>query len=129
YVQRRATRRPCQRSNVVGVTRNDCQRERGNNRLAAVRKTRSVVVSCGRCACRRSTASSCRSTTISSSLKSCERGRSKTSWSTPRTTRQQSDQNKNQLIGFRGTDARLYDRRTPRRTGTELTHPTRSASS
>ena len=87
YVQRRATRRRCQRSSVAGVTRSDRQRDRGNNRLAAARKTRSVIVSCGRLVCRRSTESSCRSTTISSSLKSCERGRRNTSWSTQRTTR------------------------------------------
>ena len=40
-----------------------------------------VAVSCGRRVCRRSTESSCRSTTLSSSLKSCERGRSDTIWS------------------------------------------------
>src|SRR4051794_32766256 len=36
---------------------NERQRDRGNGRLAAARKTRSVFVSCGRSACRRSTAS------------------------------------------------------------------------
>jgi hypothetical protein len=95
YVQRRATRRRCQRDSVVGATRNDGQRERGDNRLAAARQTRSVVVSRARCVCRRSIASSCRRTTISSSLKSWERGRSKTSCSRQRTSRQQSEQNKN----------------------------------
>ena len=33
------------------MTRNDRQRDRGNSRLAAARKTRSVVVSCGRPVC------------------------------------------------------------------------------
>jgi hypothetical protein len=42
--------------------------------------------------------SSCRSTTISSSLNSCERRRRNTSCSTQRTTRYESDQNKNQLL-------------------------------
>jgi hypothetical protein len=86
YVQRRATRRRCQRSNVVGVTRNDRQVDRGNNRLVAARKDRSSSTAADVSA-RRTTASSCRSTTISSSLESCERGRSKTSWSRQRNAR------------------------------------------
>jgi hypothetical protein len=40
----------------------------------------------------------------------------------------QSDQNKNQLLGLRGTGARLYGRHTPRRIGTELTHLTGTTS-
>jgi hypothetical protein len=89
--QESAPRRPASRAGraepclaqylLHGATRNDGQRERDNNQLAAARKTRSVVVSRARWVCRRSTASSCRRTTISSSLKSCERGRSKTSCS------------------------------------------------
>jgi len=39
YVQRLATRRRCQRSSVVGVTKNDRQLGRGKSRLAAVKKT------------------------------------------------------------------------------------------
>jgi MFS family permease len=45
YVQRLATSRGCQRSNVPRVTRNDRQLDRGNSRRAAARKTQSGVVS------------------------------------------------------------------------------------
>ena len=48
YVQRRATRRRCQRSSVAGVTMNDRQLGRGSSRLAAASNTRSAIVSCGR---------------------------------------------------------------------------------
>jgi hypothetical protein len=57
---------------------NDRQLDRGRKRLAAASSTRSAVVSCGRFACRCSTESSCRSTTISSSLNASERRRSNT---------------------------------------------------
>jgi hypothetical protein len=87
YVQRLATSRRCHRSSVVGVTKNERQLDRGSSRLAAARRTRSADDNLGRSACRRRTASSCRSTTISSSLKSSERGRSDTSWSTQRSSR------------------------------------------
>jgi hypothetical protein len=87
YVQRRATSRRCQRSSVVWVTRNEPQRERGSSRLAAASKIRSLGCSCGRPAWRRSTDSSCRRTTISSSLKLSERGRRSTSCSRQRNAR------------------------------------------
>ncbi len=73
YVHRFATRRRCQSSRVVGVTRNDDHLTRGRSRLAAVRNKRSAPRNVGRWTCRRSTASSCRSTTISSSLNSGDR--------------------------------------------------------
>ena len=91
---------PAQR--VVGVTRNDRQLDRGNSRLAAVSKTRSVIASCGRRVCRRSTESSCRSTTISTSLNPSERRQSDATPNKHRNARYQSDQNKNQLLGISG---------------------------
>jgi hypothetical protein len=69
------------------VTKKDRQLDLDNSRLAAARSRRSVIVNCGRCVCRRNTESSCRSTTISSSLKSRERGHRNTSCSTQRTSR------------------------------------------
>ena len=76
YVQRFATSRRCQRSSVVGVTRNERQLACGSSRLAAARKTRSAGLSSGGPTWRRSTASSWRRTTISSSLNPSERRRS-----------------------------------------------------
>lgn len=71
--------RRCQASSVSEVTKNTLHRARGSSRLAAARKARSAGTSAGRETCRRSTASSWRSTTISSSLKSAERKQSRTS--------------------------------------------------
>jgi hypothetical protein len=124
YVQRRATSRRCQRNSVVGVTRNDRQLDRGNSRLAAVSKTRSVIVSCGRLVCRRSTESSCRNTTISSSLNPSERRRRDTTRNKHRNARYQSDQNKTNSSESAGTGARLYGRDARLKLGTELKHPT-----
>ncbi len=86
-VERLATRCRCQRSSVPGVTKSDRQRARGSSRLAAARSIRSARVTRGRPTCRRSTASSCPSRTISSSSNRSERGRSETSYSTQRSTR------------------------------------------
>lgn len=55
-------------NSVLGVTMNAPQLDRGSNRLAAANNVRSAEASCGRCTCRRKTASSCRSTTTCSSL-------------------------------------------------------------
>jgi len=75
YVQRLATSRRCQRSSVAGWTTNERQPDRGSSRLAAARNTRSADFRSARPLCRRSTASSWRSSTISSSLNSSERKR------------------------------------------------------
>jgi len=74
---------------------------------------------------RLTTASSCRRTTISSSLKSCERGRPRraAAGSGPagsKTTRSRTNSSEGQRGG------RLYGRNSPPEDGTELTHPTRS---
>src|SRR6266542_1618795 len=61
------------------------------SRLAAARKTRSVSSRRGRATWRRRTASSCRSTTISSSLNSRDRGRSAATASARRNSRYTSD--------------------------------------
>jgi hypothetical protein len=124
YVQRRATSRRCQPSSDAGVTRNDGRLDHGNSRLAAARKTRSVIVSCGRLIWRRSTESSCRSTTISSSLKSCERERRKRSCSTQRTKRYKSDQDMNHSSESAGPAHDSTGRHDGLRSETELTHPT-----
>jgi hypothetical protein len=79
-VQRFATKRRCQRSSVVGVIMKDRQRVRGRSWLAPAKNMRSIVVIAGRRVCRRRVASSCRSTTISNSLKSCERQRKTANW-------------------------------------------------
>jgi RNA polymerase sigma factor (sigma-70 family) len=64
------------RSKLKTWIMNDRQRSRARNRrLAAARKSRSTVVHTGRVRARRRTASSWRSTTISSSLKSFDRTR------------------------------------------------------
>jgi hypothetical protein len=126
YVQRRATSRRCQRSSVVGVTRNDRQLDRGNSRLAAAKKTRSLIASCGRLVCRRSTDSSCRNTTISSSLKPSERRQSDTTLQTSSgTPGSRATRTRTSSSEFSGTGARLYGRQARPRRGTESTHPTR----
>ena len=78
-VHRRAMSRRCHASKVSGVTKNAPHRGLGSSRLAAARKARSAGRNAGRDTCRRSTASSWRSTTISSSLKSDERKHRSTS--------------------------------------------------
>jgi hypothetical protein len=86
-VQRRATSPRCHRSSVLGVTKNEPQRERGSSRLAAASRSRSLGRNCGRPACRRSTDNSCRRTTISSSLKPSDRARRSTICSKQRNAR------------------------------------------
>jgi hypothetical protein len=71
--QRQPGSPPVNLHSVVGVTRNDDHLTRGRRRLAAAKKSRSVDRSAGRQTCRRSTASSWRSTLISSSLNSVDR--------------------------------------------------------
>src|SRR5690349_4146300 len=90
---------------------NDFHCDLGSSRLAAAKNARSAELSWGRSTCRRRTVSSCRSTTISSSLNSLERGRRSTSCSNQRKARYQNDQNKRaRLLGIRGTGDRLYAR-------------------
>jgi hypothetical protein len=69
---------------VAGVTMNQVHIARSNNRLAAVKRTRSAATSDGRLVVRRTTASSWRSPTISNSLNSRERNRRTTSCITRR---------------------------------------------
>jgi hypothetical protein len=67
-VQRRLTRSRCQRSNVSGVTNRWHWRLLGSSRVNAARMARSSQERRGLATCRRSTATSCRSTRISASL-------------------------------------------------------------
>src|SRR5262249_49290382 len=84
----------CQPSSVSGRTKNDGRLVRLSSRLAAARNTRSDSCSSGRASWRRRTASSCRSTTISSSLNSRERRRSAATASARRNSRYTSEINK-----------------------------------
>jgi hypothetical protein len=80
-------KRRCHRSSVAGVIMNDRQCPLDRNRLAAARKSRSIVVSAGRLRCRCRMATSCRRTTISSSLKSFDRTRKAAIWRSRRSTK------------------------------------------
>jgi hypothetical protein len=68
YVQCRSSSRRRQRNSVVGVTKKIDQRPRGSSRGNAASTARSAGCSCGRCICRRATATSCRSPSSSMSL-------------------------------------------------------------
>jgi hypothetical protein len=95
YVQRRATRWRCQRSSVFGLTARFAHAVRGIARLSAANSTGSARVSLGRPACRRSTASSCRTSGISNSFERRGRASNHTSankFSTTRYTNVQSKQ-------------------------------------
>lgn len=82
----------CQCNKVSGRTKNDGPRLR--SRLAAARNTRSASSRRGRTTWRRRTASSCRSTMISSSLNSRERKRSAATASARRKSRYTSETGK-----------------------------------
>ncbi len=87
YVHRFRTSWRCQPSNVSGRMKNDGRLALLSSWLAAARNTRSLSFSRGRATWRRRTASSWRSTTISSSLYSRERNRSAATASTRRNSR------------------------------------------
>jgi hypothetical protein len=76
YVQRRPTRWACQRSRVLGDTSRSRRSPMGSSLLSAPRTARSTQVKVGRGLCRRSTATSCRSTRISTSLAASDRASS-----------------------------------------------------
>ena len=95
YVHRFRTNWRCQPSSVSGRTKND-RLFRPSSWPAAARKTRSRSSSRGREIWRRRTASSCRSTTISSSLNSRERSRSAATASARRNNRYSNDTTKKQ---------------------------------
>jgi hypothetical protein len=100
---------------VSGWTKND-RLVRPSSWPAAARKTRSRSSSRGRATCRRSTASSWRSTTISSSLNSRERKRSAATANERRNSRYSNDTTKKQPPSTRIQGARLYGRNSaPRR--------------
>jgi hypothetical protein len=76
YVQRLVTSRRCQVNKVPGVTIRWSRSRLGNSRASAASSARSAQSSLGRTTCRRSTATSCRSTSISTSLEASLRVRS-----------------------------------------------------
>ena len=86
YVQRFAIKRRCHRGSVARVMMKERQRARDRSQLAAARKSRSVHVIAGRRLRRWRTASSCRSTMISSSLNSFDRKRKAASCRARRST-------------------------------------------
>ena len=98
---------------------NEGQLVRGSSRLAAARKTRSTGLSSGRPTRRRDTASSWRSTTISSSLNSSEQSRSASE--NEITERPEQEQ---VPPGRRDGRTTLRVTTGPTDAGTELTHPT-----
>jgi len=65
--------RRCQRSNVPGVTIRHVRSAFGKTRASAASTARSVQDKCGLGSARRSTATSCRSTSISASLDADDR--------------------------------------------------------
>jgi hypothetical protein len=81
----RVTSRRCHRSTVPGVTSRCIRRLRGRSRISAARTARPAQSSCGRGPVRRSTATSCRSTSSPTSLDAAERP-SRTSQPQRRTT-------------------------------------------
>ena len=97
YVQRRATSRRCQRSNVSGRTENTFQLRRGRCRLSAASSTRSRSSNRGCPTCRRRTDSSCRSTRISNSFARSRRPSSTTNSSTRQTTMYKAETSKGDL--------------------------------
>jgi len=68
-----AAMRRCQRSNVPGVTIRHVRSAFGKTRASAASTARSVQDKCGLGLARRSTATSCRSTSISASLNADDR--------------------------------------------------------
>jgi len=90
--------------------------------------SRSLGRSCGRPPWRRSTDSSCRKTTISSSLELSDHDSRSTICNRQRNVRYPSDQNKKELLEVSGTGRRPYGAIRIYRPRTELTHPTRPGS-
>jgi len=76
YVQLRRTSRRCQRSSVPGVTSRPIGIDAGSRRAKAASTARSAQSSLGRGFCRRSTATSWRSTSISASFDAADRASS-----------------------------------------------------
>jgi hypothetical protein len=107
YVHRLRTSRRCQPSSVSGETKNDGRLARFSRRLAAAKKTRSRSSSRGRAIWRRRTDSSCRRTTISSSLNSPDRKRNAATAS--RQSRYNNDATKQRLPHPRHQESRLYE--------------------
>ena len=71
-----AAMRRCQRSSVPGVTIRHARSAFGKTRASAAGSARSVQDKCGRGLARRSTATACRSTSISASLDADDRASS-----------------------------------------------------
>ena len=108
-------------------TKNEGRLALFSRRLAAAKKTRSRSSSRGRATCRRRTASSWRSTTISSSLNSRDRKRSAATASTRRKSRYSNDGTKQRLPHPDTPESRLYgaeSSNTPLGPRTRFTHPT-----
>jgi hypothetical protein len=126
YVQRRATRRRCHASSVSGVTKSERQRALGSCRLVAAKNARSAGRNLGRETCRRSTASSWRSTTISSSLKSESENTAARAQSPARTSRTRTTPARDSPLVDRASEPTSSPRPNARADGTiEFWHPTR----